>query len=160
MARRDDFSEEEWNALERGVTGTALVLAAAEGGPLSALKEARAFAQQLGEARRTSGSALVQDLAGTTAAELRTLHAGADVEQETVDALRAAVATLEAKAPDELEPYRAFVRGIAAAVARAAGHPGAVERAALRLVDADASMASEGDALARIEAALRQPRND
>jgi hypothetical protein len=159
VARRTDFTEEEWDALTRGVTGTALVVAAAEGGPLGAIKEARAFAQHLRDARETSGSALVHDLVGATAS-FRPSRVGDDVERETVDAVATAVATLAAKAPDELEPYRALVRGIAAAVAGAAGQPSRLERAALRLADADSAASSEDAALARIEAALGGSPND
>jgi hypothetical protein len=155
MTRRSDFTDQEWHALERGVTGTALVLAAAEGGPLSAIKEARALAQHLDEARRTSGSALVHDLIASMTPALRAMGSVDDVERDTLAALRVAVATLEAKAPDELPPYRTLVRGVAAAVAGAAGSPTRLERAALRLVDADS--ADEADTLARIQAALGEP---
>jgi len=43
------------------------------------------------------------------------------VQQETIAALAAAVTVLTAKAPDELEAYRAFVLDIAQTVAAAKG---------------------------------------
>ena len=42
------------------------------------------------------------------------------MERETLDALRSAVATLEAKAPEELDDYRRFVLDVAQSVAGAA----------------------------------------
>ena len=43
------------------------------------------------------------------------------VRSETIDALRSSVATRQAKAPAEVEPYRQLVLGVAEAVAGAKG---------------------------------------
>jgi hypothetical protein len=43
------------------------------------------------------------------------------VPAETMDALRSSIATLTAKAPEEVEPYRGLVLGCAQAVAQAKG---------------------------------------
>ena len=43
------------------------------------------------------------------------------VRAETMEALRSSVATLTAKAPDEVEPYRTLVLSLADAVAKAKG---------------------------------------
>jgi hypothetical protein len=56
-----------------------------------------------------------------------------EIESEALEALRSAVATLEAKAPDEVEAYRSFVLALAAGVGKAAGggdeaEAGAVEK--------------------------------
>ena len=50
-----------------------------------------------------------------------------EVETETVAALEAAKATLQAKAPDELEAYRSFVVELAETVGKAAGGGDEVE---------------------------------
>jgi hypothetical protein len=57
------------------------------------------------------------------------------VRDETVASLKAASATLKSKAPEELEPYRAFVTKMARAVAAAKGGQSAVETAALKQID-------------------------
>lgn len=44
-----------------------------------------------------------------------------EIESETIDALRSAVATLEAKAPEEVEAYKSFVLELAQSVGKAAG---------------------------------------
>ena len=51
-----------------------------------------------------------------------------------MEALRSTVATLQAKAPDEVEPYRQLVLGIATAVAEAKGGVKPTEEAALQLI--------------------------
>ena len=56
------------------------------------------------------------------------------VEAETMDVLRASVATLSAKAPDELDAYRQFVLGTAEAVAEAKGGVTAAETAAIEAI--------------------------
>jgi hypothetical protein len=53
-----------------------------------------------------------------------------------MEALQAATATLHAKAPDELEPYRSFVLELARSVGRAAGGGDAAETAAIEKIDA------------------------
>ena len=53
---------------------------------------------------------------------------------ETMDALRSSVATLEAKAPTEVEPYRQLVLGVAEAVAEAKGGRGDVEAAVIEQI--------------------------
>ena len=44
-----------------------------------------------------------------------------EVQGGTFESLKASVATLQAKAPDELESYRAFVLDLAESVGKAAG---------------------------------------
>jgi hypothetical protein len=61
-----------------------------------------------------------------------------EIESGTLDALRASIALLEAKAPDEVEAYRSFVLDLARSVAAAA--PGGDK--------------AQADAIAKIEAAL------
>jgi hypothetical protein len=54
------------------------------------------------------------------------------VRGETMAALSTSMATLAAKAPDEVEPYRQLVLGVAQAVAEAKGGETPVETAMLR----------------------------
>ena len=60
-----------------------------------------------------------------------------EVEKETTEALRSAVGTLQAKAPDEVQAYRNFVLEVAQSVAAAADDVGASETGALEKIKAE-----------------------
>ena len=57
-----------------------------------------------------------------------------EIESETLEALRAAVATLESKAPDEVEAYKSFVLDVAQSVAEAADGGSEAEEAVVEKV--------------------------
>ena len=59
-----------------------------------------------------------------------------EVEEGTMTSLATAVAALTAKAPDELEPYRAFVLEVANRVAEAKGGVQEEEAAAIARITA------------------------
>ena len=63
------------------------------------------------------------------------------VEAETLEALSSAVATLAAKAPDEVEPYRRLVVDVAEAVAEAKGGTKGDESAAIDAIREAVGMA-------------------
>ena len=58
------------------------------------------------------------------------------MESETLEALRGAVTTLQAKAPDEVEPYKAFVLELADRVGKAAGGGDEAEAATIEKIRA------------------------
>ena len=139
--------------MQQGITGAGLLVSASDRSVLNSLKEGRALAKQLELARRRSASQLVSELVKTT--RIRFAGSGADGERETLDALRESIALLEAKAPDEVEAYRAFVLELAESVAGAAPDAGRLERLALDLVGApESSSGGEEAVLDRIRAAL------
>ena len=90
-----------------------------------------------GEAPRRG--ALAPERAGARAGERkgvglrRPLFSGG-AREWAVEALRGAVATLEAKAPEEVEAYRAFVLELAEAVSRSAGGGDASEAATVEKI--------------------------
>ena len=122
MAGKADFTAEEWEQLQKGALGAALLVSSSDPGFFETFKEAGAVARHFAEARRASASQLVRELAesppgmqfglGTSPQEL---------ESETVGALEAAAAALRAKAADEEDAYRDFVLEVAESVAQAAG---------------------------------------
>jgi hypothetical protein len=57
-----------------------------------------------------------------------------EVRAGTLDALRSTIATLEARAPEEVEPYRQLVLGMAQAVAEAKSGVKPTEEAAMGLI--------------------------
>jgi hypothetical protein len=120
MATRTDFTDEEWAALEKGIMGSGLLVSLADRGFFETFKEAGAIAKHLQEAQRTSTSPLIQELAHVKHTGFGMTDRPDAVERETVEALNTAVATLSAKAPDDLDAYRSLVVDVAQSVAEAA----------------------------------------
>jgi hypothetical protein len=58
-----------------------------------------------------------------------------EVERETLESLRTGIAALEARAPDEVDAYRQFVREVAQSVAVAAGGGEASESQTIEKVE-------------------------
>ncbi len=121
MAGTADFTEQEWDTLWKGVTGAGLLVSVSDRGFFDSFKEAGALARHLVDARQKSTSEVVRELAETRGTGFGLASSPTEVEAETLEALRAAIATLEAKAPDEAEAYRRFVLDVARSVASAAG---------------------------------------
>jgi len=130
MAGKADFSEQEWESLQKGVTGAGLLVAVSDRGFFDTFKEAGALAKHLAGARRDGASELVRELAETRGTGFG-LGSPDKVENETLEALRTAVSTLEAKAPDDVEAYRGFVLEVAESVASAAEGGDVAESGAL-----------------------------
>ena len=133
MAGKADFTEEEWNALQQGVTGAGLLVSAAHRDFTDAFGEAGAVAKQLA-AHRESESQLVRELSGTRGTGFGLVASPKEVVEGTIDALGTAVAALGAKAPDELEAYRGLVLDVAKAVAEAKGGMKDEETAAIERI--------------------------
>ena len=120
MAGKADFTEQEWETLHKGVTGAGLLVSVSDRGFFDSFKEVGALAKHLAGARKDSSSQLVRELAETRGTGFGVRSSPAEIESETLEALRAAVATLESKAPDEVEAYKSFVLDVAQSVAEAA----------------------------------------
>ncbi len=120
MAGKADFTEQDWETLHKGVTGAGLLVSVSDQGFFDSFKEAGALAKHLAGARKDSSSQLVRELAETRGTGFGVTSSPAEVEGETLEALRAAVATLESNAPDEVEAYKSFVLDVAQSVAEAA----------------------------------------
>jgi hypothetical protein len=120
MATKADFTDEEWKAMQEGITGAGLFVALVDRGFFDSFKEAHALARHLREAHEHSDSALVRDLAAGHDRPFGMTASPQEVEQSTVSALGQAVAALEAKSPDDLPAYRQLVLEVAESVAKAA----------------------------------------
>jgi hypothetical protein len=121
MARKADFTEEEWDSLHKGVTGAGLLVSVGDRDFTDSFGEAGALARRLVEEREQSQSELVRELAGEHGIGFGFTTSAKEAEAETVEALRAATAILAAKAPDEADAYRRLVLDVADAVANAKG---------------------------------------
>ena len=134
MAGKADFTEQEWETLHKGVTGAGLLVSVSDRGFFDSFKEAGALAKHLAGARKDSSSQLVRELAETRGTGFGVRSSPAEIESETLEALRSAVATLESKAPDEVEAYKSFVLDVAQSVAEAAEGGSEVEGSVLEKI--------------------------
>ncbi len=131
MAGKADFTEAEWQSLEKGLTGAGMLVALADASFFDSLKEAGALASHLSDAHQQSSSQLVRELAATHSTGFGLGTSPQALETDTLAALRAAMATLQAKAPDEAAAYSALVVSLAESVANAVSGVAPAESAAL-----------------------------
>jgi len=132
MAKKSDFTEQEWEALQKGVVGSGLLVSLSDRSFFDSFKEAGALGKHVAQAKQKSSSELIRELADVRGTGFG-LTSPDKVEQETLEALQTAKTALESKAPEELEPYRQLVVEVAQSVADAAGggetaESGAVEK--------------------------------
>jgi hypothetical protein len=120
MATRADFTDQEWTAMESGVTGAGVYVSLVDRSFFDTFKEANAIAHHLREAHDRSDSELIRELAKSHDRPFGVTASPQEVEDSTVAALQAAVAALQAKSPDDLPAYRALVLDVAESVAAAA----------------------------------------
>ena len=135
MAGKADFTEGEWEGLQRGVTGAGLLVSTAHRDFTDSIGEASAVAKQLA-AHREDESQLVRELSGTHGTGFGLVASPKEVVEETVKALGSGVAVLAQKAPDELDAYRSLVLDVATAVAEAKGGVKDEETAAIERIKA------------------------
>src|SRR4051812_4698488 len=134
MASKADFTDQEWKAMQKGVTGAGTLVSISDRDFTDTFGEAGALAKYLGEQRQSSDSALVRELAAVHGAGFGFTASPQEVESGTLDSLRAAISTLQAKAPDEVDAYRQVVLGVADHVANAKGGLAPSEAAALEKI--------------------------
>ncbi len=134
MAGRADFTEQEWEGMQKGVMGAGLLVSVSDKGFFDAFKEAGALAKHLAGARQSNASGLVRELAESRGTGFGVTSSPQEVETETMDALRSSMATLRAKAPDEADAYRQFVLEVAESVAGAAGGGESAESEAIEKI--------------------------
>jgi hypothetical protein len=134
MAKKADFTEQEWESLQKGVVGAGLLVSVSDRSFFDSFKEAGALAKHVAQAKQGSSSELVRELVELHGTGFGLTSSPDKVESETLTALQSAKSTLESKAPDELAPYREFVVEVAQSVADAAGGGEAAESGAIEKV--------------------------
>jgi hypothetical protein len=133
MAGKSDFTEQEWEQVHKGVTGAGLLVSLSDRSFFDTFKEAGALAKHMANGRQSS-SQLVKELAASGGTGFGLASSPDKVESETINALRTATATLQQKAPDELDAYKQFVLEVAESVGKAAGGGDEAEGAAVQKV--------------------------
>jgi hypothetical protein len=131
MATKADFTEDEWKALQKGVTGAGMLVSVSDRDFTDSFGEASAIAKYLGRQREEGASELMKELAHAKGTGFGLTDSQQEVEAETLDALRSSVAALTTKAPDELDAYRELVVGVATSVGEAKGGLTEVETATI-----------------------------
>lgn len=121
MATKADFSEQEWEAIQKGVTGAGMLVSLSDRDFTDSFGEAKALAKFVAEQRNSSDSALIRDIAAVHGSGFGLGTNPQELHDGTMDALRAAVAAISAKDPDEVGAYRELVLGAAQHVADAKG---------------------------------------
>jgi hypothetical protein len=139
MATKADFTEQEWESLQKGVTGAGLLVSLSDRSFFDSFKEAGALGKHIAEAKQSNSSELVREIASIHGTGFGLTSSPDKVETETLEALQNAKTTLESKAPDELPSYRQFVIDVAQSVADAAR----------------GGEAPESDAIEKVSSALR-----
>ncbi|HMI30002.1 MAG TPA: hypothetical protein VK490_09850, partial [Gaiellaceae bacterium] len=113
MAKKSDFTEQEWEALQKGVVGAGLLVSVSDRGFFDTFKEAGALGKHVASAKQSGSSELIRELANVHGTGFGLTATPDKVEQETFAALQTAKTALQSKAPEELEPYRDFVVEVA-----------------------------------------------
>ena len=136
MATKADFTDEEWKALQKGVTGAGMLVSLSDRDFTDSFGESSALAKRLSHEREQGESELMRELAAVKGTGFGVTDSPQEVEAETMEALGAAIETLTAKAPEEIDGYRRLVLSTADAVAGAKGEVSAEETAAIDKITA------------------------
>ena len=135
MATKADFTAQEWESLQQGVTGAGLLVSLSDRSFFDTFKEAGTLAKHIAQAKQGNSSQLVRELADIHGTGFGLASSPDAVEAETLAALQDAKTALAAKAPDELESYRQFVVELAQSVADAAAGGETAERGAIEKIN-------------------------
>jgi hypothetical protein len=137
MATRSDFTDDEWEAMQKGVTGAGMLVSVSDQDFTDMFGEASALAKALRKQHEQGASELVRELAEARGTGFGLTTSRQEVETETFASLRSATEALAAKAPEEADNYRQLVLGVAETVAAAKSGVEEGETAALeRIKDA------------------------
>lgn len=120
MTGTADISDQERDTLRKGVTGAGMLVAVSDKSFFDSFKEAGALAKHLAGARE-SQSELVRELAQGAGTGFGLTSSPAEIERETLDALRASISLLQNKAPADVDAYKNLVLDVAQSVGNAAG---------------------------------------
>jgi hypothetical protein len=120
MTGTADITDQERDTLRKGVTGAGMLVAVSDKSFFDSFKEAGALAKHLAGARE-SESELVRELAQGAGTGFGLTSSPAEIELETLEALRASVSLLQNKAPADVDAYKNLVLDVAQSVGNASG---------------------------------------
>jgi hypothetical protein len=136
MTSKADFTEEEWETLQKGATGAGLLVSVSDKGFFDTFKEAGALAKHMNEAREGHDNQLIREIAAMRGSGFGLTSKQEEVERDAIEAQGSAVAILREKAPEDVEAYKSFVLDVAQSVAEAAKGVGLGETDAIEKIRA------------------------
>jgi hypothetical protein len=137
MVTRSDLDPPEWDGLRKGLVGAGMLVSLSDRDLSDSFGEASAMAKFLAGQQVAGSTELIRELAKAGGGSPFGFTAKPDrVLAETMTALSSSITILTAKAPDEIEPYRALVIGVATAVADAKSGESPVEVAMIHQIQA------------------------
>jgi hypothetical protein len=135
VASRQDFTDEEWAALQKGLMGSGMLVSVSDRDLTDTFGEAGALGKYLAGQQVAATSELIRELAKTRGTGFGLTASPDQVRTETMAALATAVPALQAKAPEDLAAYRDLVLGLTHAVADAKGGEVPVEREMIEAIE-------------------------
>jgi hypothetical protein len=141
VATKSDFTETEWKAMEKGVTGAGMLVSVSDRDFTDSFGEASALAKALAAQRAQGSSELVREIASVRGTGFGMTASPQEVESETLASIGVALAALAAKAPEDRDAYRQLVLDVSDAVAEAKGGVKPGETAALDAIRGALDMA-------------------
>jgi hypothetical protein len=135
VATRQDFTDEEWAALQKGLMGGGMLVSVSDRDLTDTFGEAGALGRYLAGQQVAATSELIRELAKTRGTGFGLTASPDQVRSETMAALATAVPALQAKAPEDVAAYRELVLGLAHAVADAEGGEVPVEREMITAIE-------------------------
>jgi hypothetical protein len=136
MATKADFTDDEWKALQTGISGAGMLVAVSDAGFFDTFKEASALAKHISAAHTANDDPLVREIADIHHNPFGVTSSPSEVEQGTMGSLQTGISALQAKAPDSVEAYRKLVLDVANSVAEAASGVKPNETAAIEKITA------------------------
>jgi hypothetical protein len=130
------LSDAEIETLRKGATGAAMLVAVSDRSFFDNFKEAGAMAKHLAAARSGSESELIRRVAEGRGSGFGLTASPQEIETGTLEALRSAKELLQAKAPEEVDAYRAFVGELIRSVSSAAGGGDEAEAVVIARIEA------------------------
>ena len=94
MATKADFTEDEWKALQRGVTGAGALVSVSDRDFTDSFGEASALAKHLAEQQKTGATELMREIAHARGTGFGFTDSPQEVEAGTLEALRSSIGTL------------------------------------------------------------------
>jgi hypothetical protein len=131
MATKADFNDEEWTAMQKGVTGAGTLVSLGDRDFTDSFGEASALAKHLASQREANESSFIRELVNTHRTGFGLTDSPEEVEAGTQEALHSTLETLAERAPEEVDAYRQLVVGVMDAVAEAKGGVSPAESAVI-----------------------------
>ncbi|MFY1621307.1 hypothetical protein [Micromonospora sp. WMMD736] len=135
MAAKTDFTEQEWDALQKGVTGAGMLVSLADPSFFDSFKEIGAMTKHLAAARGDSTNPLIGEVAQVHGTGFGLTASPQEIETQTIEALKSSMSTLNAKSPGDAQAYRDFVLGVAKSVGEAAKGTSDTESDAIQKIE-------------------------